>query len=41
MIATRIYLDRLPSFCLKLSKSVEIRWSSDNNKSARYFSDTV
>jgi len=27
-------LDRLPSFCQKLSKSVEIRRSSDKNKSA-------
>ena len=41
MIATRIYLDRLPSFCQKLSKSVEIWLSSDKNKSACFFWDTV
>jgi len=32
--APRIYLNRLPSFCQKLSKSVEIWCSSDKNKSA-------
>jgi len=34
MSAPRIYLDRLPSFCRKLLKSVEIWRSSDKNKSA-------
>jgi len=34
MSAPRIYLDCLPSFCQKLSKSVEILRSSEENKSA-------
>jgi len=37
MSAPRIYLDHLPSFCQRLSKSVEIWRSSDKNKSAQFF----
>ena len=37
MSAPRIYLDRFPSICQKLSKFVEIWRSSHKNKFAKFF----
>ena len=41
MSASHIIVVSLPSFCQKLSKSVEIWRSSDKNKFAQFFWDTV